>query len=297
MNNLKSIVFLLNICFSITAFSQNYTVARIKGQITNQTTQQLLKRGSDYQKADKLQFSHSSNRIAVFDKTGQLYIVAPTKARSRSAIPSYRRIQARIKGRDGEIMNEIDLINHIGEEKSYLIAGSRTKIKLSTAAFPMNQDTFFYIRYTYDEDTINKVLAYEGNQLIIDKTTLFTAKYEAHEKYGVDTTIQINPVAIKAFEFRYYDYKNQQPIYIRDRRLADDLQMRIFIPIRLKFLNTKILKEELDFVIPSIKKNEPNKSSKALSSQIHAYLEEQFEGALKAKNLKEWLKVNYPNWH
>jgi len=154
----------------------------------------------------------------------------------------------------------------------------------------MNADTFFYISYAYEEEIINKKLPFKGNKLIIDKKNLFAAAFDKEEKYGIDTTIQIEPSTIRHFEFRYFDAANQQHITFYDPSQPDSLQHRSFIPIQLKFLDTNLLKEEVQFLISNFKEKNPDVTSHQLSEKVHAVLEEVYAGKIEEHNLINWLK-------
>ena len=294
---MTSLKFTLLITYSILTSSilaQNLEIARIRGEITNQTNRETLKKGSQFKKSDAIIFSKDSDRIAAFDKkNGEFYVISPKRDLNT---PYYYLLQGRVKGRPGAITSSIGLINHINEKLNYLVIGDSCKIQVSPTAFPMNQDTFFYIRYVYDGEVINKRLPFKGNTLTIDKNDLFKAQFDKGEKYEVDTIISIPYQEIQDFHLGHFDQVNRRAIKFYDPSQPDfpvNKQMRSTIPIKLKFLNTILLKEEVNSLIFGIKTTNPKIKSKQLNEGIHDCLEKIYSGKIEKTNLVEWLDANF----
>ena len=239
---------------------------------------------------DTLVCSDSTSLIAVIDHEESVFLVYPERKDSMFLMKKYEEVNFKTSGRNGIITSTPGLILHINEHSNYLILGDSCEVKLSSKAFPMNRDTFFFIQYMYEGEVVNKKLGFEGKYLIISKKTLFTVIFEEDEKYGVDTIIQISPEQIKEFKFRYYN-QGKDFLFI-DTSQPDDLQKREFIPIKLVFLDDEELREKISFFLNALTTTFPEDNQDKLLGRIKGFLQVYYKGKIEEKNFKKWIERN-----
>jgi len=139
------------------------------------------------------------------------------------------------------------------------------KLKVGADEFPMEDNKFFYIRYTYNDETVNKKLTFVNDTLIIDKDELFSVDGKAIDNSGVSQV-----------SLYYYRKGEQKP---------ESILINTFEPV---FVNSQQLKPEIDIIYKELK----GKSSEMLLSEIYDYLN-MFYGKIDKEDLKVWLKKEY----
>lgn len=266
--------------------NEEYEVINYRGSIFNETTQDYLKKKSLYQKKDQLIFSKDDCRLAVLNQAAQLFIVRPFLDKG-IFVPKYRMLPFYKNGRNGVITNSISLNLNVNEDSLYLVVGEKCQVEISPHFFEMREDNFFYLRYYWQGDTINKKLPIKDNALIFSKSEIFSARYNSEEpRFGKDTIVTIPEEEASGFELHCV-CDNPYSVF-SNPGLPDDLQNRTYLPIRLQFLDTEVVKKEVAFLLDVLAHKEGVPEGQILD-RIHAGLESYFNGKIEKGNLKDWL--------
>ena len=86
--------------------------------------------------------------------------------------------------RSGAIINMIDLKNVFAD--NYVII-EEVRMKIGKDAFPMNDETFFYVNYDYNGEEISKMLKFSNDTLIFSKADIFVIDGKAIENpYSIE---------------------------------------------------------------------------------------------------------------
>jgi len=125
----------------------------------------------------------------------------------------------------------------------------------------MDKDHFFFLRYLYKGEEINKKLAFSGDTLIVDKITLLTV--DGNPIPSADNT------SIKLF-YR----KGTESVFINEFDLI--------------FPDMKQLAKETEIILSEIK----DKPAKTKVSEIDSYINEYY-GKVQRENLTEWLETTF----
>lgn len=270
-----------------------YEVISLLGTIINKTQKDTLKESSVYKSTDKLGFSDEEDFMGVVDDNGNTFMVMVDPEEDTVL---YESIPKAVSRRRGKITSSLALIDHFAENYQYLVMGNETQIELGPSAFPMNTDSFFYIRYTYQgEEIINKKLSFNGIFLTISKNELFNVKYKKSEILGSealgDTVLVLNPQLASAFELRYYAPNNNPPhITFYDPNQPDEKQKRSFIPFNPVFLEHSSLAREVTVLYQSLIKIKPEEKPIDILRLISQYIEEEYKGQVYLLNLESWMK-------
>jgi hypothetical protein len=175
-------------------------------------------------------------------------------AASSNYLPSMYNIATR----GGSLANLIDLRNHFSGK--YVVL-DRQEIVLDEVSFPMDGGNFFFLRYVYKGEEINKKLEFSADTLIIDKKSL----------YAVDGKPIPRPdnTAIKLF------YRNGE----------ESLMINEF---NLIFPDIRQLKEEVKIIIDTMRE----RTSKDQFAEVNAYINDMY-GKVYQASLAEWLQSEF----
>jgi len=254
-----------NLSFQLTtAFSQDkFTVIKVSGSILIQSTGSALGIGTAFSQNEDLLFKIPESRAAVINpKRGRFLLTSNNMSEFKDSKSNFLPATGNISARGGDnILNINDLITYF--EGNFVIF-DKVKIKISPAFFPMNAQKYFYIRYLYKNETINKKLAYSSDTLIINKNELLT----------IDGKQIPNP-----------EIKEMKLMYMEEGEKYVSTPICIFTPV---FPDLGQLKSEIKIIIEQMK----DKSYSEQLNEITNYINE-FYGNPEANNLKSWLKENF----
>jgi hypothetical protein len=258
---MKSIIPTLLFLFIVIhpVFSQDdFKVIKVNGSILLKTRGISLETGTVFSGKEDLLFRSEDATAAVINsQKGRLVLTNKnhdlSTARSNSLPSMYN-----ISSRGGSFLNNSDLSNNFSGK--YVVLDKQS-IELNGKTFPMDKDHFFFLRYIYKGEEINKRLGFSGDTLIIDKVSLLTV--DGNPIPSADNT------AIKLF-YR----KGAESVFISDFDLI--------------FPDMKQLKKEIGVILPEIK--EKPASEKII--EIGSYINE-FYGKVQRENLSKWLESNF----
>lgn len=253
---LTALVFLL---VSSTAFSQDdFKVIKVNGTIVLKTKGISLETGTVFSGKEDLLFRSEDATAAVINsQRGRLVLTSKNHdlaSASSNLLPSMYNISSR----STSLSNNADIkYNFSGK---YVVL-EKQKVRIDSRTYPMDNVHFFFLRYIYKGEEINKKLAFSGDTLIIDKTTLLSV--DGNPIPSADNT------AIKLF-YR----KATESVFISEFDLI--------------FPNMKQLTKETDIILSEIK----DKPAKTKLAEIDSYINEYY-GKVQRENLAEWLESSF----
>ncbi len=203
MRSLGIIAFLIAIPLMLQG--QNYRVIKVNGQIIYVQTGQSMNQGDEFEQEENLSFGSPSSRAAVINPEKGRYILTSGNYEDFSTgksnfLPAINNLSTR----GGAINNIIDLQNEFSDAMVLL---NRATYHINPYRFPMDEENFFFIRYTYNDEEINKKLPFEDKTLIIDKSNLLTVDNAFIEKPD-------DPV------MKLFYLKKENPTYISEFQLV-----------------------------------------------------------------------------
>ena len=235
----------------------NYKVIKVDGRIIFQISGKDMHTGDQFNSDEKITFKTDESRAAVISKQKGRFVLTPD-AKSSSAsnlLPAMNNVSSRA----GALINAIDLKNHFND--NYLIL-DEMELKVGKDAYPMSRDNFFYLQYSYGEETVPKKLPFHGD----------TLEFSPKEIFKVDGK-QI-PVPSKTNVSLYYrDNVNKTSVKISNFNLV--------VPKNSELIDElKVITEELE-----------GKEADNIRNEVTAYLNE-FYGKPQKENLADWLQKN-----
>ena len=268
-----NIFFSIFFLFLFKAHSQPLYVIHTNGIIQNLTAGDTLKVGSKINLEDKLLFKAPNAVAAVIDpQKGRFTICADSLKNENNEIEFVSFVkdcfflsQKRVSTRGGVINNFVDLQNHFSKRR-YLILDT-LKISINPETFPMSKNTFFYVRYLYENEIVNKRLESVENTLLISKETLFTIDGKEVPSQ------QVSDIKL------YYYFTRGKDGDIKSLKICD------FDPI---FVDTAYLETQIELLISSLKPETEDE----IENEVLCFLNE-FYGVPNINNLRNWLRNNF----
>jgi hypothetical protein len=258
---MKSIIQALFLIITVIAPANgqnDFKVIKVNGSILIRTRGISLETGTVFSEKEDLLFRSEDATAAVINsQKGRLIITAKNHdlaAASSNYLPSMYNISSRA----GLISKSSDLSSLFSGR---YVALDRQGTKIDKETFPMDKDHFFFLRYSYKGELINKKLDFSGDTLIIDRSTLFTI--DGTPIPSADNT------SIKLF-YR----KGDESVFISEFDL-------IFPDMNQLTKETKIILDEIK-----------GKSVDEKINEVGSYINE-FYGRVPRENLTEWMKKRF----
>jgi hypothetical protein len=237
---------------------ENYKVIKVNGEIVLKEKGTPLQTGTEFSKNDNLVFRTEDATAAVINSQKGRLILTSRNHDLAAAGSNYMPAMYNIASRGGMILSLSDLSKLF--EGKYVILG-RQNLVLNPSIFPMNSNSFFFLRYNYKNEEINKKLDYSGDTLIIDRSRLYTV--DGKPIPGPDnTTISL-----------YYRKGSESSLVNR---------------FELIFPDESQLRKEVSIIMNEFSK----KTEKELFNEIGAYITDNY-GKVSPENLKAWIQSNF----
>lgn len=242
---------------------EKYKVIKVNGQIQVKKTGKSLSQGDEFVSNTLLDFKTPESRAAVISPTkGRFVLTADNGSKGSNLVPAMNSVATR----SGALLNAIDLKNAFSN--NYVII-DEVRLKIGKDAFPMNENQFFYVEYTYNGESIPKMLKFSGDTLIISKDDIFMIDGKPIE----------NPASIE-FKMYYRDEAKEESSLINSFNAVfpktDDLKAEV--KIILDEMQKKTEKEKLDEVLSYINEyyGKPDKDNvkKFLANQFNLSVKE-----------------------
>ncbi|PKP23249.1 MAG: hypothetical protein CVU05_00380 [Bacteroidetes bacterium HGW-Bacteroidetes-21] len=259
-------ILIILITFFLHSFAQNpFKVISVNGEILAKKANVNLQSGLEVKSDDNFAFIKPNSRAALINP--DLGRVILTEQNSSNAFnkaafaPAMSSVSTR--GTSSNVMFTKDQVSTYFSEK--LLVVDRLEIKISNKVFPMNSNAYFFIRYMYNGDEINKRLSYKSDTLIIDKSEL----------YAIDGKPIPNP-EIDEMKLYYYEIN------------GDNSKATFISSFNLVFIPNEQLKSEVQLILDACKKQ----SYERKFSEVYDFLTS-FYGAIDQTYVESWLDITF----
>jgi hypothetical protein len=254
---MKTIIssFILLFIFLHSFGQTSFKVIKVNGDIVLKAKGVSLETGTVFSEKEDLLFRTEDATAAVINsQKGRLILTSKNhdlSSASSNYLPSMYNISTR---GSGTLASLKDLQAHFSG--NYVVLGTE-KIEINSSNFPINDESFFFIKYIYKGESINKKLDHIGDTLIIDKKALFS---------------------IDGKEISRPDNTNIALFY---KKGADYILINSF---DLILPDVQQIKKEIQVILDEFK----NKSTNDKIIEITYYINE-FYGKVDKENLETWL--------
>jgi hypothetical protein len=250
--------FLLIFLFTVSFSQETFKVIKVNGTIQLKTNGASLETGTVFSEKEDLLFRTEDATAAVINAQKGRMILTNKNHDLSAARSNYLPSMYNISTRSGSLINLIDLQNNFSGK--YVVLDKQSLV-IDTKSFPMNKDHFFFLRYIYKGEEINKKLDYSGDTLIIDKRSLFT--------------VDGNPIPSP----------DNTSIRLFYRKGTESVIVNTF---DLIFPDMRQLTKEVQVILNEMK----NKPSKDKIAEINTFINE-FYGKVYRANLISWLQKDF----
>ena len=239
-------------------FSQSdFKVIKVNGTILLRARGISLETGTTFSEKEDLLFRSDDATAAVINsQRGRLVITSKNHdlaSASSNFLPSMYNISSR-----AAFSGSPDPGTHFSGR--YVVL-NRNGIKIDNEAYPMDNDHFFFLRYVFRGEEINKKLFSSSDTLFIDKSTLFTVDGKAIPSPD-DTSIKL------------FYRKGSESVFISEFELI--------------FPDMDQLAKETEIILGETK----GKPYEDIIRETGSYITE-FYGKVQADNLAQWLKTRF----
>jgi len=247
---------LFQLIFLDPAFSQtDFRVIKVNGSILLKAKGISLETGTVFSDKEDLLFRSEDATAAVINSQKGRIVLTSKKhdlsAASANSLPAMYNISSRSVTNKG-------LTNYFSGKCVVL---DRLEMEVDSKSYPMDKDHFFFLRYKYNGEEINKKLSFIGDTLIIDQKSLFT--------------IDGNPIP----------RADNTSITLFYRKVNESVLISEF---DLIFPDLTQLSREIQIILNEIK----DKQYKEKVVETDSFINE-FYGKVYRENLTDWLKTNF----
>jgi hypothetical protein len=181
-----------------------YRVIKVNGNIVYVRTGNPMTQGDLFPEDENLSFQSPNSRAAVINPNLGRFILTPDNYDNLSSAKSnFLPAMSNLSTRGGIINNMADLQNQFCDN---IVLLHEACYYLNPYQFPMNEENFFFLRYQYQGEEINKKLEFQENRLILSRENILKVDEKPIEK------IDENLVSL-------YYYQDEEPEYISDFNL------------------------------------------------------------------------------
>ncbi len=250
-----------------TVFAQSpFKVISVNGEILAKKANVKLQNGIEVKSDDNFSFVVPNSRAALINPDLGRVILTEQNATNAFAKAAFAPAISTVKTRgtvDGLITTKMQLSTFFSET---LLIIDKLEIRISDLMYPMNNNGYFSIRYTYKGEEINKKLNFSTDTLIIDKKELYT----------IDGKPIPNP-DINEMKLYYYEI------------VGDNAKAAFISSFSVVFISNEQLKGEVEVIISSLKGKPYDKIFAEVSDYINSYY-----GSMESSYIDSWLKEQFP---
>lgn len=259
-----------------------YHVLEVNGKIKNIKTNSDLSQGDNLSSNAKVKFSTADAVAMLHSRTQGRFQLRAQADKPKPGIELWVRdgllaLNNTINTRAGKItdMNAFRL-HFKNEGQNYLVLGGKTEIEISNELLEkiFFEEGFFFIRYQYQGNNINKRLNLQGNILTLSENEIFT----------IDGKPIKDPENITNFMISFYRTAKKDAMYLEDTELKKHLYFD------LRFVNEAILQQKGAYTLVKYLKQEGESEEKILDA-LKELLGDL--GGVERDNLKVWYKNSF----
>ncbi len=256
---MRNLIFILLMVGS-QAFGQSYTAIHVIGKIYLPSKQEYLKRGTKLSESEKIEFQSSDAKAAMLSSSRGRYVIQPGPKNTSSDNLAFALgsiitpVKGQMSTRSGSINNALDFQKQLGESPVAWL-NEKMSLNVSETSYPIDENRFFYMAYSYNGEVINKKLSNDGQSLQFIKSEVFKVD---------DQPIEASKV--NGMELYYYDLdKGEASLMTAPQLIAVSSDQLIELQASLseespeallEFINSlygRCSQEQLDAAISSLK--------------------------------------------
>jgi hypothetical protein len=234
----------------------------VNGEIIATKANVTLKNGVEVNSDDNFDFRRPNSRAAMINAERGRIVLTEQNAADAFSRAAFAPAMSSVSSRSGAVSN-IGELQTIFADKMLII--DEIELQVGAEYFPMEDQKFFFIRFTFNNEIINKRLPYTGDVLKIDKDELFVVDGKP-----------ITAPDEKEVSLYYHNKTDEKP---------ESVLISSFEPV---FVSGESLKPEVKIIIDEFEGQPTDK----MLAEIYDYLNS-FYGNIDRTHLECWLKKEF----
>jgi len=260
----RFITIILGILLANIAIAQiPYKVITVNGEIMATKAKLTLQNGIEVKSDDNFNFLKPNSRAALINSEYGRVVLTETNAAQAFAKAAFAPAISTVSSRAASMTTLADLK---GFFSGNMLIIDKLEQKIDASLFPMNDQKHFFVRYNYNNETINKKLQFNGDRVIINPDEIF----------AIDGKPIANPEQISEITLFYYDNSGKTP---------ESILINSFRPV---FVKTSDIKGEIKTIVDEFK----SKNYEMIISEVYDYLNN-FYGYMEKEEMEKWLNSNF----
>ena len=254
---MKAIAYLFlffTLWFPSVSGQSDFKVIKVNGSILLRTRGVSLETGTVFSEKEDLLFRTEDATAAVINPQRGRLVLTSSNHDLASAKSNYLPSMYNISSRAAKLLTASEISEFF---TGRFVVLDKHATLIDDVAFPMNKNNFFFLRYTFRGQEINKKLSFDGNAFFIDKKTLLSV--DGSPIPSADNT-----------KIRLYYRRGKESVFLSEFDL-------IFPDIDKLADETKIIMEAVS-AKPKVDK----------IAEVGAYITEMY-GRIPGEDLEKWL--------
>jgi hypothetical protein len=259
----RIITLLILMLFALCANSQlPFKVITVNGEIIATKANVTLQNGVEVYSNDNFDFRKPNSRAAMINSEKGRIVLTEQNATDAFSKAAFAPSISAVSSRSASMVSQSDLKNYFS---SKLLVIDALEVNIGSDLYPLTENSFFFVRYSYNGETINKRLSFTGNKIVIDKAEILT--------------VDGKPITLpEATELSLYYYK-------KGSETPESVYISSFQP---NFVSTSDIKPEVAIIVEEFK----GKPSDAVIGEVYDYLTS-FYGSVDKQDLEIWVKKEF----
>lgn len=254
---------LLALAFSILSYAQvPFKVITVNGEIIATKANVTLENGIEVLSDDNFDFRRPNSRAAMINSERGRVVLTEKNATDAFSRAAFAPAMSTVSARSGAVSSLAELQSIFSDK---LLVIDKIEVQVGSDYFPMEDERFFFIRYEYNDETINKKLSFNNDVLIIDKEELFKVDGKS-----------IEDVQTKEVSLYYHKRTDEKP---------ESILINTFEPL---FVTSNDLKPEVEIIVDELK----GQPADRVLAEVYDYLTS-FYGKVDRTHLEAWLNKEF----
>lgn len=207
---MRSAMLILFVLVSYSLLAQEYQVIHVKGDIIREESGESLKAGDKVSDDERIQFKTKDAMAAVLNpELGRFILKSEADKETRADLfyvikSTVTPVRGGMSTRAAGINNAFDMQVYFAEA-TYVWVGEYIALRVSSVTFPQDENNFFFLRYEYNGNQINRRLDHKEHTLLMKKKDVFDVEGK-----------MIAPSDASNFELHYYRDENEESMLITE---------------------------------------------------------------------------------
>lgn len=239
-----------------------FKVITVNGEIVAVKANVTLQNGLEVLSNENFDFKKPNSRAVMINSERGRIVLTEQNATDAFSKAAFAPAISAVSSRSSSMVSQADIKNYFSNK---LLVLDKLEVKIGSDLYPLNENSFFFVRYTYNGETINKRLPFKENVLFINKADIYTVDGKAIEMPDK------NEISL------YY--------YRKGSETPESVFISNFMPI---FVKTNDIKPEVSIIIDEFK----GKPTDQIIGEVYDYLTS-FYGSIDKSDVEKWVKVEF----